>query len=279
MRADLTATVAGVVVDIDGALRLNTGADVLDRIFTSRSPADTVAAAFDQGTSCGAPSDDEVLAPIGHQEIWAAGVTYLRSRTARVSESREQGGDHFYDLVYDAERPELFFKATPHRVVGHGGAVRIRGDSTWNVPEPEFTLAINSFGSIFGYTIGNDMSSRSIEGENPLYLPQAKLYSGSASIGPRLVITDSLPSGETAIRMQIVRAGVVAFEGETALSQIQRPFESLVDWLYRDNSFPAGAFLMTGTGIVPGDDFTLAPGDDIRIEIDGIGTLVNHVAL
>jgi 2-dehydro-3-deoxy-D-arabinonate dehydratase len=208
--------------------------------------------------------------------VWACGVTYLRSRDARMAESESAGGDVFYDLVYDAERPEIFFKATPHRVVGDGGAVRIRRDSTWDVPEPEFTLAVSPRGDIIGYTIGNDMSSRSIEGENPLYLPQAKLYDGCAALGPRLVIGD-LPPRDTAIRLTIRRDGTDVFTGATALDQIKRRFDELVEHLFRDNSFPAGVFVMTGTGIVPGDDFSLAPGDEIAITIDPVGTLTNHV--
>src|SRR5690606_37991126 len=177
-----------------------------------------------------------------------------------------------------AERPELFFKATPHRVAGPGAAVRIRGDSRWNVPEPELTLAINAAGRIFGYTIGNDMSSRDIEGENPLYLPQAKTYAGSAALGPCLVITDELPVADTAIRMQILRAATTVFAGETRVGQIKRPLPSLAQFLYRDNSFPRGAYLMTGTGIVPPDSFSLDHGDEIRITIEPVGTLSNFVA-
>ncbi len=219
-----------------------------------------------------------LLAPLGHQEIWAAGVTYLRSRTARMEESKSSGGDSFYDKVYHAARPELFFKATPHRVAAPGTPVRIRGDSRWNVPEPEVTLAINSQGRIFGYTIGNDMSSRDIEGENPLYLPQAKVYDRSAAIGPCLLVTaDELPK-ETRIEIEIRRGGAAAFSGSTSVSQIKRTFAELADFLFRDNAFPCGCYLMTGTGIVPGDSFTLHSGDEIRITIAPIGTLINPVA-
>jgi 2-dehydro-3-deoxy-D-arabinonate dehydratase len=212
------------------------------------------------------------------QEVWAAGVTYIRSRTARMEESKDAGGGSFYDRVYEAPRPELFFKSTPHRVAAPGGKVRIRADSKWNVPEPELTLAINSAGKIFGYTIGNDMSSRDIEGENPLYLPQAKVYDRSAALGPCIVVTDTLPSASTAIAIEIRRDGATAFKGETTVGQIKRPLPSLAEWLFRDNTFPHGCFLMTGTGIVPPDAFTLRSGDEIRITIEPVGTLVNTVA-
>jgi len=217
-------------------------------------------------------------APIGQQEIWAAGVTYLRSKAARMEESKDVGGGTFYDRVYDADRPELFFKSTPHRTVGPGGLVRIRRDSKWNVPEPELTLAVNAQGKIFGFTLGNDMSSRDIEGENPLYLPQAKVYDGSAAIGPCIVITPDLPSAERSIEIQIKRENAVVFAGETTIGRIKRPLPSLVEWLFRDQSFPFGCFLMTGTGIVPPDSFTLRAGDEILISLQPVGTLSNIVA-
>jgi 2-dehydro-3-deoxy-D-arabinonate dehydratase len=220
----------------------------------------------------------QVLAPIGSQEVWAAGVTYFRSRTARMEESQDAGGGTFYDRVYAAERPELFFKSTPERVVPTGGKVRIRQDSTWNVPEPELTLFLNRRGEVAGYTIGNDMSSRSIEGENPLYLPQAKVYDGAASLGPCLYVTDEPLSPETSIRLEIRRDGVPAFEGTTQVSQIKRSFAELAEFLFREMSFPNGAYLMTGTGIVPPNEFTLQSGDEIHITIGDIGTLVNEVA-
>ena len=218
-----------------------------------------------------------VLAPVGSQEVWAAGVTYYRSRKARIEESKDAGGGDFYDRVYKAERPELFFKAAGWRVVGPGNAVRIRSDAKWSVPEPELTLAINAAGNIIGYTIGNDMSSRDIEGENPLYLPQAKVYNGSCALGPCILLS-SQPTKETAIRLEIVRRRGTVFSGTTSLSELKRDPQQLVQFLFRDQSFPRGAFLMTGTGIVPGDDFTLQHGDVIRIAIDGIGVLENHVA-
>jgi len=215
-------------------------------------------------------------APIGDQEVWAAGVTYFRSRTARMEEAESAGGDIFYDKVYEAPRPELFFKATAVRSRGHLEYVGIRGDSTWDVPEPEFTLAINREGKIFGHTIGNDMSSRSIEGENPLYLPQAKNYTGACALGPCLVVGET-PSPATKISISISRDGSEVFAGETSLSQIKRSFDELAEWLFRCNRFPQGAYLMTGTGIVPESNFTLRPDDLISITIDGIGTLTNTV--
>lgn len=218
-----------------------------------------------------------ILAPVGHQEIWAAGVTYYRSRTARMEESKDAGGGSFYDRVYAAERPELFFKATGRRVVDPGKPVHIRSDAKWSVPEPELTLVINPAGAIIGCTIGNDMSSRDIEGENPLYLPQAKVYNGSCALGPCILLT-SEPSRDTGIRLDILRSGKQAFSAATSLKELKRDPKELVSFLYRDNSFPQGAFLMTGTGIVPGDDFTLQHRDVIRISIDGIGILENPVA-
>jgi 2-dehydro-3-deoxy-D-arabinonate dehydratase len=231
--------------------------------------------------SRGISSDDlpsAWLPPMGDQEVWAAGVTYYRSRTARMEESEEAGGDRFYDMVYDAERPELFFKSTPRRVRGHRHTVGIRGDSTWDVPEPELTLAINAQGTVFGATVGNDMSSRSIEGENPLYLPQAKVYTGSCAVGPCLLV-GSLPGPNDSISLGIERDGNEVFMGSTLLSQLKRSYDELAGFLYRDNDFPSGALLMTGTGIVPEHPFTLQPDDIVRITINGIGTLENTVAM
>ncbi len=222
--------------------------------------------------------NEELLPPIQSQEIWASGVTYYRSREARMEEAKDAGGGDFYDRVYFAERPELFFKSTPYRAVGHGQQVRIRKDSNWNVPEPELTLVVTSSGKIIGYTVGNDMSSRDIEGENPLYLPQAKSYDGSASIGPGILLREEPLSRDTAIALQISRQGNTVFEGDTTLDQMKRKPQVLVSFLYLETSFPHGALLMTGTGIVPPDDFTLASGDEIRIRIDQIGTLINTVA-
>jgi 2-dehydro-3-deoxy-D-arabinonate dehydratase len=221
--------------------------------------------------------DANVLPPIGNQEVWAAGVTYYRSRTARMEESKDAGGGSFYDRVYDAERPELFFKATPARVSGPGQNVRIRKDSKWNVPEPEFTLVVNSQGQIIGYTIGNDMSSRDIEGENPLYLPQAKVYAQCCGLGPCIYLSNEPMPQDTAIQLEIRRDHLAVFQGETRLTELKRKPQELVEFLYRDNEFPNGTFLLTGTGIVPPDDFTLHVGDEIRITIEPIGTLVNYV--
>ena len=224
-----------------------------------------------------APSEAGLLAPIAMQEVWAAGVTYYRSRTARMEESQVAGGGTFYDRVYQAERPELFFKSPPHKVVGPGAAVHIRGDSKWNVPEPEFTLLISPSGRITGYTIGNDMSSRDIEGENPLYLPQAKVYDRSCSIGPCILVQDEVPAADTPIRLAILRGDNLEFEDEITLAQMKRKPEELVAYLFRENSFPNGCFLLTGTGIVPPETFTLQAGDIVRISIEGIGTLENPV--
>ena len=216
-------------------------------------------------------------APIGSQEVWAAGVTYFRSRDARMEESKSAGGGDFYSRVYNAERPELFFKATPHRVVGHYGKVAIRKDASWSVPEPELTALVSPSGKILGYTIGNDMSSRDIEGENPLYLPQAKVYGRSCALGPGILISSEPLAASTEIRLEILRAGQRVFAGSTNLSNLKREPATLVHYLYRDNPFPNGCFLLTGTGIVPPDSFTLREGDEIRIAIDGIGTLINFV--
>ncbi|HET8737882.1 MAG TPA: fumarylacetoacetate hydrolase family protein [Pricia sp.] len=220
---------------------------------------------------------DMLQPPMGTQEIWASGVTYLRSREARMEESKKSGGGSFYDRVYDADRPELFFKATAQRTIGHGGTVRIRRDSHWDVPEPELTLLISSEGSIEGYTIGNDMSSRSIEGENPLYLPQAKTYEGCAAMGPCIYVTAEPLSPETQIRLEIIRNDENVFSDSVPISQMKRKHTELVDYLFRECLFPNGCFLMTGTGIIPPDDFTLKIGDEVRISIDRIGTLVNIV--
>jgi 2-dehydro-3-deoxy-D-arabinonate dehydratase len=217
-------------------------------------------------------------APIGSQEVWAAGVTYFRSRDARMEESQSAGGGSFYDRVYVADRPELFFKASPHRVVGPHEPVRIRRDSKWNVPEPELTLAISSSGKIVGYTIGNDMSSRDIEGENPLYLPQAKVYDGCCALGPGILVSDEPLPRTTAIELTIDRAGQNAFTGRTTLAELKRDPGELAEYLFRESSYPNGCFLLTGTGIIPPGTFTLQPGDRIDITIDQIGILSNTVA-
>jgi 2-dehydro-3-deoxy-D-arabinonate dehydratase len=217
-------------------------------------------------------------APIGNQEIWASGVTYLRSREARMEESKDAGGGDFYARVYEAERPELFFKAPAYRTVGSGEPVRIRKDSKWNVPEPELTLFICTAGTIEGYTIGNDMSSRDIEGENPLYLPQAKSYNGSASIGPCLFVPGEPIKADAMISIEIIRKDTRVFSGEISINRMKRKHSELVEYLFREITFPHGTYLMTGTGVVPPDTFTLQIEDEVRISIEGIGTLVNRVS-
>lgn len=230
-----------------------------------------------EGKPVDAAAPPDLLAPIGSQEVWAAGVTYYRSRDARMEEAKGAGGGDFYDRVYQAKRPELFFKSAPHRVVGPEANVAIRDDASWSVPEPELTLFVSPGGKIAGYTIGNDMSSRDIEGENPLYLPQAKVYDRSCALGPCLLIADEPLSAATEIALEIRRSGAVAFSGATTLKEMKRKPEELVEYLYRNNSFPYGCFLLTGTGVVPPDSFTLKSGDEIRIAIPPIGTLVNRV--
>ena len=216
-------------------------------------------------------------APIGNQEVWAAGVTYFRSRDARMEESKSAGGGDFYDRVYAAERPELFFKATASRVVGPNGRVAIRDDAKWSVPEPEWTLLVSPGGKITGYTIGNDMSSRDIEGENPLYLPQAKVYNRSCALGPCILLSDVPFDMTTEIKIEIYRDHKVEFTGTTTLASLKRDPRQLVEYLYRSNVFPQGCFLLTGTGIVPPDTFTLKVNDQIEITIPPIGTLINAV--
>jgi 2-dehydro-3-deoxy-D-arabinonate dehydratase len=226
------------------------------------------------------PLQDEVefcWAPIGQQEVWAAGVTYLRSREARMEESSSAGGSSFYDRVYDADRPELFFKSQAHRVVGDGGTLRLRCDSKWQVPEPELAVLINKGGKIVGYTIGNDLSCRDIEGENPLYLPQAKVWDGSCALGPALLVAEEPLPKETSISLAVRRKQHVAFAGATTLARMKRDPQDLANWLTRELSFPWGCYLLTGTGIVPRNDFSLAPGDEVMIRIDGIGELLNTV--
>ncbi len=223
------------------------------------------------------PDMPHLLAPITSQEVWAAGVTYLRSRDARMEES-PQGGS-FYDKVYHAARPELFFKATAHRVSAPHEPVRIRRDSRWNVPEPELVLVINGRGGLSGFTIGNDMSSRDIEGENPLYLPQAKVYKGCCALGPAVVPAGAINDARTlTIRLQISRGSTIVFEGRTSIAQMKRGFGELIEYLFREQEFPDGVLLMTGTGLVPPDSFTLQSGDVVEITIPEIGTLSNPVA-
>lgn len=230
------------------------------------------------------PDGDDLLSkallpPIGSQEVWAAGVTYFRSKEARMDESRETGGASFYDKVYEAERPELFFKSNPHRVAGHRGVVNIREDSTWNVPEPELTLFINSKGNIQGYTVGNDVSSRSIEGENPLYLPQAKTYERSAALGPCLLVLPKPIEPFSVIQMEITRGGESLYKDSVAINKMKRTHTELASFLFRATDFVEGAYLMTGTCLVPSSDFTLQAGDQVSISIQFIGTLINTVAV
>jgi 2-dehydro-3-deoxy-D-arabinonate dehydratase len=263
-----------LIVDDDGGFY---SADTTwDEMVCSNHPQEHVRRAVKPGVVA-APQAEQLLAPIGSQEVWAAGVTYFRSRSARMEESKDAGGGSFYDRVYSAVRPELFFKATARRVVRPGANVRIRSDATWSVPEPELTLLLNPRGEIIGYTIGNDMSSRDIEGENPLYLPQAKVYDGSCALGPCVLLSDEPLPKSTAIEIDISRNGASKFIGSTMLAELKREPKELAGYLFRDNSFPDGAYLMTGTGIVPGEEFTLAHGDLISISIGGIGVLENRV--
>jgi 2-dehydro-3-deoxy-D-arabinonate dehydratase len=217
-----------------------------------------------------------ILAPLDNQEVWGAGVTYLRSKVAREEES--EGAASFYDQVYTASRPELFFKATPSRVVGPGEPIRVRSDSKWSVPEPELALVLGPALKLVGFTIGNDVSARDIEGENPLYLPQAKVYRGSCALGPCITLASAMPPrASIGIRLEIERGGQPIYQGETSLARMARSLENLIDWLERENHFPDGVILLTGTGIVPPDDFSLEAGDRVSIAIDGIGTLTNPV--
>jgi 2-dehydro-3-deoxy-D-arabinonate dehydratase len=230
-----------------------------------------------RGPAVEPPAREDILAPVGTQEIWAAGVTYERSREGRREESKESGAAVFYSKVYDAERPELFFKSPGWRAIGPNAKIRVRKDAKWNVPEPELVLAINSDRQIVGYTLGNDVSSRDIEGENPLYLPQAKVYDGSCSIGPAIWVSDQSFDRNTEITLAVERAGKPIFQGTVPLLRIRREFNGLVEYLYRELSFPVGAFLFTGTGIVPPNDFTLKSGDLVKIAIAPIGELINEV--
>ena len=266
-------TRGGFVVERAGAFYGAEAAD-WDHLINSDDPALVTS----DLPPCSSPGPDDILPPIGSQEVWAAGVTYIRSRQARIDESEDAGGGDFYAKVYDAARPELFFKAAAYRVVGPGGDVRVRRDAKWSVPEPELTLVINNRAEIVGYTIGNDMSSRDIEGENPLYLPQAKVYDGSCALGPCVYFSSRPLPAETAIEMKIERGRAIVFHGNTTTRNIKRPLTELVEYLYREASFPHGCLLMTGTGIVPPNDFTLQAGDTISITIEPIGVLINRVA-
>jgi 2-dehydro-3-deoxy-D-arabinonate dehydratase len=273
----LFRTKAGCVVENNGQYFRIDGAD-WDALLTQEDLPGAVSELIVGRKTPAALDEAELLAPIGQQEVWAAGVTYYRSRGARMEESKDAGGGSFYDRVYSAERPELFFKSTASRTVGNGGKVRIRVDAQWSVPEPELTLLVSPAGRITGYTIGNDMSSRDIEGENPLYLPQAKVYNGSCALGPGILVCSEQLAASTEISIEILRQGRVEFAGQVPLTELKRDPKTLVEYLFRDNSFPNGCFLMTGTGIVPPSTFTLASGDLIRITIEPIGTLENEVA-
>jgi 2-dehydro-3-deoxy-D-arabinonate dehydratase len=233
-------------------------------------------AALAAGRPVPPPGDGDVLPPVDRQEVWAAGVTYQRSREGRKEES---GHGPLYDHVYDSERPEIFFKASPWRVVGSGDSVGIRADSAWDVPEAELGLVVNAAGELFGYTLGNDMSSRSIEGDNPLYLPQAKIYDRSCALGPAIAPAWEAGPGPFEIEVRVLRDGREAYAGTTSTSAMARRFDELVDWLFRALAFPAGAVLLTGTGLVPGGDFTVRPHDHIVISSPGLGTLANPVVV
>lgn len=266
---------SAVVLVENGAVR-TLKAKTLAEVLHAANPAQTAKAAVDASVPAEPLGSQKLLAPVDHQEVWAAGVTYKRSKVAREEESK--GAAQFYDKVYSAPRPELFLKAPAWRVVHPGEPIRVRADAKWSVPEPELTLVISPSLKIVGYTIGNDVSSRDIEGENPLYLPQAKVYRQSCAIGPLIRLAESMPKlSEVAIRLVIQRSGKVAFEGSTTLAQLNRTPESLVEWLGKEIDFPNGAMLLTGTGIVPPDEFNLSPGDIVDISIGGIGTLTNPV--
>jgi 2-dehydro-3-deoxy-D-arabinonate dehydratase len=263
------------LVDGDSLRPLSAGS-TLREILHSARPEDTVEALLRGSKDSVSLSSVRLLPPIDRQEVWGAGVTYERSKVARQEESEH--GATFYDLVYRAPRPELFFKATPHRVVGPGGPIRVRRDTRWCVPEPELALVISPDLRLVAFTVGDDVSARDIEGENPLYLPQAKLYDGSCSLGPCLTLAGSMPPvDQVTIRLKVERAGALIFEGATPLSRMKRTFDELIGWLGFDNSFPDGVVLLTGTGIVPPDEFSLETGDVVSIDITGIGTLVNPV--
>jgi 2-dehydro-3-deoxy-D-arabinonate dehydratase len=249
----------------------------LSEILHNTRPAEVAHARLEQSRESVSLAQARLLAPIDEQEVWAAGVTYKRSEEARKRES--VGAARFYDLVYTAARPELFFKAPAYRVIGPGQPIHVRRDSRWSVPEPELALVLSPSLGLIGFTAGNDVSARDIEGENPLYLPQAKVYDNACALGPVITLADAMPRPEdTHIRLTIVRSGQSVFEGATTVAAMARPFDDLIAWLGKEISFPHGAVLLTGTGIVPPDDFTLAAGDVVRISITGIGELSNPVA-
>jgi len=279
MALRLYRTQLGVLVEHQGRYYEITGVD-WDRLVQQEDLNEFLSRDLDPGAML--PEgfnlrDTDYLPPIVSQEVWAAGVTYRRSKTARMEESAEAGGADFYDRVYDAERPELFPKALSHRVVGHRQKVRIRSDSRWSVPEPELTLLVSPQGKLLGYTVGNDVSARDIEGENPLYLPQAKVYDRSCALGPGVLIAGEDLPDETAISIEVWRGGEAFYQDSTRLSEMKRSYQELIDYLMRECSFPFGCYLMTGTGIVPPGNFSLQSADEILISIEGVGTLINQV--
>lgn len=277
-RFQLGSTIGVGLLEEDAVRNLSANQSTgLAEILNSESPADTVADLVKEAPTI-TLSEVEILSPADRQEIWAAGVTYLRSKAARMEESDFSASA--YDRVYDAERPEIFFKSLAEKTVPGGGPVGIRKDGKWNVPEPELALVTNAKGDIVGYTIGNDMSSRDIEGENLLYLPQAKVYKYSCALGPTIVVGPTEEEVRTwEIGIKIERNGTEVFAGATSISQIKRSFSELAEFLHRSQDFPHGAVLLTGTGVVPPDEFTLAEGDRISIHISGIGELVNDVTV
>jgi 2-dehydro-3-deoxy-D-arabinonate dehydratase len=274
MHGDRTSSVG--LVQGDQLVPVGHGEGALSEILHAADPESTLRGMLAMATSRVAISSVRVLAPIDDQEVWGAGVTYERSKVARQQESDRAAT--FYDLVYRADRPELFFKATRSRIVDPGQAIRVRRDSVWSVPEPELALVLGPTLELKGITIGNDVSARDIEGENPLYLPQAKVYKGCCALGPSITLVSTMPQAASiGIRMDIERDGVIVYAGETSAARMARRFDQLIDWLGRDNVFPTGVFLFTGTGLVPPDDFSLRQGDLVRIAIDGIGVLSNPV--
>jgi len=272
----LYRTTKGFLLKADGQYFTVHGTD-FDELLNLPNLHDHLREVSRRGPAAKPPAREDILAPVGTQEIWAAGVTYERSREGRREESKESGAAVFYSKVYDAERPELFFKAPGWRAIGPDAKIRVRQDANWNVPEPELVLVINSDRQIVGYTLGNDVSSRDIEGENPLYLPQAKVYDGSCSIGPAIWVSDQSFDRNTEITLAVERAGKPIFQGTVPLLRIRREFTELAEYLYRELSFPVGAFLFTGTGIVPPNDFTLISGDLVKITVAPIGELINEV--